>query len=147
MKNEFILMTLFFVLIIGSALLWSAPEIQPYSFKSTTPFGRTQTPYKEGFDHAIDYTSTNTYQPVDYTYNGYSIAPTTDVYTRTQDGVFGSPDASEKIDLFSGLSGSAECSNGSGLTNSRGHICLPENHYKLLTTRGGNASSGDSQIA
>jgi len=146
MKNEFILMTLFFVLVLGSALLWSAHEIQPYSFKSTTPFGRMQSPYKEGFIPGIDYTSSTTYQPVDYTYNGYSIAPTADVYTRTQDGVFGSPDASEKIDLFSGLSGSAECS-GSGLTNSRGHVCLPETQYKLLTSRGGNASSGDSEIA
>ena len=51
------------------------------------------------------------------------------------------------IDKFSGTKGSIECDGkSSGLHNSKGGLCLNDDQTKLLRTRGGNASGGDSQI-
>ena len=51
------------------------------------------------------------------------------------------------IDRFSGTPGKLECDSiSSGLTNSRGGLCLDDNQQKLLRTRGGNATGGDFQI-
>jgi len=51
------------------------------------------------------------------------------------------------IDKFSGTKGSAACDGiSSGLTNSKGGLCLSDSQQQLLRTRGGNATGGDSQI-
>ena len=51
------------------------------------------------------------------------------------------------IDRFSGTPGSVSCDKiSSGLSNSKGGLCLTDEQTKLLRTRGGNASGGDSQI-
>lgn len=57
---------------------------------------------------------------------------------------------SEVIDRFSqvtsnGIEGQKGCVS-SGLTNSGGYICLTPELVKLMTTRGGNATGGDSQV-
>ena len=55
--------------------------------------------------------------------------------------------ADTPIDKFSGTKGSAECvGKSSGLTNSKGGLCLTDSQQSLLRTRGGNATGGDSQI-
>ena len=56
------------------------------------------------------------------------------------DGLFCKPYvADNKIDPFEGTPGSLTCS-GSGLTNSKGSLCLDQNQVGLLSTRGGNAT-------
>jgi len=51
------------------------------------------------------------------------------------------------LDQFSSAVGSAECAGkSSGLSNSKGPLCLSDDQKRLLQTRGGNASGMDSQI-
>lgn len=51
------------------------------------------------------------------------------------------------IDKFSGTKGSIDCDIiSSGLSNSKGGLCLSDSQQQLLRTRGGNATGGDSQI-
>ena len=56
--------------------------------------------------------------------------------------------ADEKIlDVFSHVEGKVACDNiSSQLHNSRGGLCLTDDIQKLLKTRGGNSTSGESQI-
>ena len=62
------------------------------------------------------------------------------------DGLFCSPTSPEqKIDTFSNDSGSLECKS-SGLANSKGPLCLTQQQYNLLSTRGQNSAGRDSQI-
>lgn len=49
------------------------------------------------------------------------------------------------IDRFSALKSSKVC-KGSSYSTSTGYICMDDEATKLLTTRGGNISGGDSQI-
>ena len=50
-----------------------------------------------------------------------------------------------KIDRFYGLPSDSSCA-GSSLTKGNGNICLDDSTHKLLTSRGGNVTWGDSQI-
>lgn len=50
------------------------------------------------------------------------------------------------IDRFSALKSSKTCA-GSQYSTSTGYICMDKEAEKLLSTRGGNISGGDSQIA
>lgn len=62
------------------------------------------------------------------------------------DGLFCVPTMPHKtIDTFSQDSGSLDCKS-SGLTNSRGPLCLTKDQIGLLSTRGQNVSGPDSQI-
>ena len=61
-------------------------------------------------------------------------------------GLYNDPQAAEtKLDYFSDAKGDLAC-QGSGLTNSQGSLCLDKTMTRLLSTRGGNAKGGDSQI-
>lgn len=64
------------------------------------------------------------------------------------DGLYCSPNnADSKIDKFSDVNGNGQCLNSSsGLSNSKGYLCLGPELIKTLQTRGGNASGIDSQI-
>lgn len=60
-------------------------------------------------------------------------------------GLFCSPETGDKLfDPFFGSGSSMSC-EGSGITKSGGNVCLNAEQRRLLTTRGGNASS-DAQI-
>jgi len=62
------------------------------------------------------------------------------------DGLYCDPQAPEtKLDYFSDAKGDLAC-QGSGLTNSQGSLCLDATMTRLLSTRGGNAQGGESQI-
>jgi hypothetical protein len=51
------------------------------------------------------------------------------------------------LDQFSSAVGDASCAGkSSGLSNSTGPLCLSDDQKRLLQTRGGNASSGESKI-
>lgn len=64
------------------------------------------------------------------------------------DGLYCSPSGQdEKIDVFSDVTGSVDCvGKSSGLTNSRGGLCLDAKHMALLKTRGGNQTGAEFQI-
>lgn len=62
------------------------------------------------------------------------------------DGLYNDPEGVEtKLDYFSDAKGDLAC-QGSGLTNSQGSLCLDATMTRLLSTRGGNAKGGESQI-
>jgi hypothetical protein len=108
-------------------------------------------PY-EGFgpiDHSTEYTLKSTGK--DDSYKSFLInnTNTTDckkVYGL--DGLFCSPNAkSEKVDIFSDVKGDPTCyKNSSGLSNSKGALCLDATHLNLLRTRGGNQSGVQAEI-
>jgi hypothetical protein len=51
-----------------------------------------------------------------------------------------------EMDIYSLASGGCDGKTSSGLSNSRGYLCLDQNQMQQLKTRGGNAGSCDSQI-
>ena len=63
-------------------------------------------------------------------------------------GLFCKPGvADNKIDKFSGVEGDSKCfGQSSGLSNSKGSLCLGSDLTRLLQTRGGNQTGGPSQI-
>ena len=62
------------------------------------------------------------------------------------DGLFCVPSGAEKkIDSFSETSGALGCVS-SGLSNSKGPLCLTKDQIGLLSTRGQNVNGRDSQI-
>jgi hypothetical protein len=61
-------------------------------------------------------------------------------------GLQSAPFAGEQmLDKFANTDASANCM-GSGLTNSKGSLCLSNEQKQLLSTRGGNATGLDAQI-
>ena len=63
------------------------------------------------------------------------------------DGLYCKPDAAAaKIDKFSDAQGDTKCfGQSSGLSNSKGSLCLGSDLTKLLQTRGGNQTGGPDQ--
>jgi hypothetical protein len=63
------------------------------------------------------------------------------------DGLFCKPDsAPSKLDKFSDVKGDSKCDGqSSGLSNSKGGLCLGSDLTRLLQTRGGNQTSGPDQ--
>lgn len=61
-------------------------------------------------------------------------------------GLLSSPYGEDKsLDMFSQLSSGKSCAP-SPYSNSQGYLCLDGNASRLLQTRGGNATGGDSKI-
>jgi hypothetical protein len=141
--------------IISSVILLFIFFITIFSSKSFTPYDEKTVfshmyPY-EGFDlfnDKTEYTLNTTGK--DDSLKSYLIdSDVTDckkVYGL--DGLFCSPNAkSEKIDIFSDVKSGPTCSgNSSGLSNSKGALCLDATQLNLLRTRGGNQSGLPSQI-
>lgn len=62
------------------------------------------------------------------------------------DGLFCKPGVADKsLDLYATAEGKLDC-EGSGLTNSRGSLCLDENQKTMLRTRGGNNTGKDAEV-
>mgnify|MGYP003992311707 CR=1 FL=1 len=64
-------------------------------------------------------------------------------------GLFCSPlsTAVDNLDKFADTEGKLSCTDNSGLSNSRGGLCLSEEHKLLLSTRGGNSTNGTAPAA
>jgi hypothetical protein len=141
--------------IISSVILLFIFFITIFSSKSFTPYDEKNIfshmyPY-EGFEpihHATEYTLNSTGK--DDTLKSFLInsdnAECKKVYGL--DGLFCSPNAkSEVVSIFSDVKGDPSCKkNSSGLSNSRGALCLDETHINLLRTRGGNQTGLPVQI-
>lgn len=63
-------------------------------------------------------------------------------------GIFCNPASVEReVDIYSKASGDGKCfGKSSGYSNSKGPLCMDTNMSVLLSSRGGNATGGDSQI-
>ena len=137
-----ILIVIFFMMYAGTK------TFTPYD--AATIFSH-QYPY-EGFEsihHSMDYINTKTNQGDKYTsflMNGGSDLDCKKVYGF--DGLFCNPKSAEqKIDIYSDIKGSASCiGKSSGLTNSKGGLCLDKIQTDMLLTRGGNQTVMESQI-
>ena len=57
-------------------------------------------------------------------------------------GLFCSPLSSDvdNLDKFADAEGKLSCTDNSGLSNSKGGLCLTDDHRRLLSTRGGNST-------
>ena len=65
------------------------------------------------------------------------------------DGLFCSPNSTkdQKVDIYSEAKGDPSCyGKSSGLSNSKGSLCLDKNQLNLLLTRGGNQTGAQAQI-
>lgn len=125
--------------------------VLPFSFNN---FKKYEFPYKEGFT----YGQTSNINPL--TYSTFKENAPIDTYInmmRTQsnaeckkvmgmDGLFCKPYVADSIiDPLFAVESSMTCP-GSSLTKGNGNICLNPTQYTLLTTRGGNSTTIDSQI-
>ena len=61
-------------------------------------------------------------------------------------GLFCSPLSSDvdNLDKFADAEGRLSCTDSSGLINSKGGLCLSDDHRRLLTTRGGNSTGSNA---
>jgi hypothetical protein len=140
-KSDYILIIIAFLLIIGLTSCCAAKGVVPYFCDSVFTH---QYPY-EPFTAVMDGGS---YTPSPVAGPSVQQAPT--VYKKVGgfNGIYPSPTAVEpNIDLFMDLEGDAKCfNNSSGMSNSRGSLCLTPDLKNALLTRGGNLTGDDSQI-
>jgi len=62
-------------------------------------------------------------------------------------GLFCKPnDAVVHLDMFADAEGKVDCTDNSGLSNSRGGLCLSSEQKRLLATRGGNVTLRNDEI-
>ena len=62
-------------------------------------------------------------------------------------GLFCKPsDAVVNLDMFADSEGEVDCTDNSGLSNSRGGLCLSPEQKRLLATRGGNVTLRNDEI-
>ena len=142
-----ILCTVVFLIIIVS--LFSGAGYVPYVPANLFP---KQFPY-EGFTGiGTDYSSASTHASMD-TYKSFLIdsagASTGDCNKlHGFNGLFCQPlVADKKIDMFVDTPGSLSCiGTSSGLTNSKGGICLTEAQKTMLSSRGGNQTGAPSSL-
>ena len=100
---------------------------------------------QEGFKGGIDYSTYPKNENID-TYTGVLIGNNSNLECRRvwgYNGLFCNPESKsrDQIDPFYNTQSGMKC-EGSGLQKGNGNICLDENQRRLLTTRGGNATSG-----
>jgi len=144
--------------IIASVILIFIFFITYFSVKPFTPYDETTIFSKnyeyEGFDaihHATPYTLNSTNN--DDNMKSFLINADSDVNSCKKvyglDGLFCSPNAtnSQHVDVYSEAKGDPSCfGKSSGLSNSKGSLCLDQNQVNLLLTRGGNQTGPQSQI-
>jgi hypothetical protein len=147
MNPQYVIVSSVILLFIFFITIFSSKSFTPYDEK--TVFSHMY-PYEgfEQFHHKTEYTLNSTGK--DDTMKSFLIGgDSTDckkVYGL--DGLFCSPNAKiDKIDVFGDVKGDPTCSGkSSGLSNSKGALCLNSTQLNLLRTRGGNQAGLPSQI-
>lgn len=62
-------------------------------------------------------------------------------------GLFCAPsNVADNLDKFANAEGKLDCKESSGLSNSKGGLCLSDEHKRLLSTRGGNFIANKEEI-
>jgi hypothetical protein len=124
------------------SLLVSTTSVLPYSAASLFP---KSYPY-EGFA-GLGYSSSTSGKPMD-TYTSFLLSNPNFECKKVHgfDGLYCRPYvADSKLDIYSESDGSLTCS-GSGLSNSKGSLCLNKVQSSMLATRGGNATGRPAEI-
>lgn len=144
-----ILVIVLFVLILSSATMISCVNFKPHYadnvYQKHSQF--------EGFksnNQMLDYSSKEQNAAMDTNKQHVMVPPAAECKKVFGfDGLFCTPkDGPEAVDQIGSAKGSAECvGKSSGLTNSMGGLCLDDNQKRLLSTRGGNMSTGEEQIS
>jgi len=142
-STDYILIIIAFVIIIGLTSCCAAKGVVPYYKDSIFAHQYAYEPYTNIMDGG-------SYSPAPVSGGNVSVPTSPSVYKKVGgfNGIYPSPSATEpNIDLFIDLEGDSKCFNGSsGLSNSRGSLCLTPELKNALLTRGGNLSGSDSQI-
>lgn len=144
-----ILVIVLFVLILSSATMVSCVNFKPHYadniFEKHSQF--------EGFknnNQMLDYSSKEQNSAMDTNKQHLIATPPAECKKVFGfDGLFCTPnEGPDTIDQIGSAKGSSDCvGNSSGLTNSMGGLCLDDNQKRLLSTRGGNMSTGPEQIS
>ena len=129
-------LAIIFILVICSSLFVSCNAVSPIYmdtvFKKHSEF--------ENFEN----NSTNEY-------SNHMIVPQDSGCKKVHgmNGLFCSPLSTgvDNLDKFANAEGKLNCTDTSGLSNSRGGLCLTEQHKQLLSTRGGNSTNGNATAA
>ena len=98
--------------------------------------------------NAMDYSSSDAYASMD-TYKPFLINQPEAECKKIDgfNGLFCKPkDTGDNLDKFADAEGKPDCKDSSGLTNSKGGLCLTPEHKRLLSTRGGNSTGGSAEI-
>ena len=138
-----IVIALVFIGIVLSSVCFSCATIIPYN--AADAFTKNY-PY-EGFAN-LDYSSNNDHKSMDsYNQGIVNTGPTECEKVYGFDGLFCKPYiADNQVDIYSNSKGDPTCyGSSSGLSNSKGSLCLDANQKAMLQTRGGNATGKDSQ--
>lgn len=136
------IVSIIIVLIIGISLFYSTRQVMPYSKSSLFPNYHKY----EGFS-PLDYSSSKEGKVVD-TYSSFLINNPNFECKKVHgfDGLYCKPYVADvKLDLYSDSDGGLDCM-GSGLTNSKGSLCLTKIQSTMLSTRGGNATGPSDEI-
>jgi hypothetical protein len=152
MKNNNIII-IFIIIAIVLLMLWCScvKPFVPFTFEN---YKKHEFPYKEGFTYGqrtnvvpLKYSTTSDNSSVD-TYIDMMQNKSNVECKKVMgiDGLFCKPYVADAIiDPLFAVESSMSCA-GSSLTKGNGNVCLNPTQYTLLTTRGGNATSIDSQI-
>lgn len=136
-----------FVIVIVSSLFVSCNSASPFymdnvfqKFSKFEPFANNS--------NMTDYASRDGNLPMD-TYKPFLIdkppAECNKIYGFN--GLFCKPnEMGDNLDKFAEAEGSLDCKENSGLSNSKGGLCLTPEMKQLLSTRGGNITGGNSEI-
>ena len=151
MKADVIIIASLFVAIILITLWFSTTPV----YGSLCSASRMSHSAYEGFRtqlQPLEYADTSTGVGKDDLFLNHSItAKQTDckkVSGFEGSGIFCSPSSTEReVDIFSKAKGDGKCfGKSSGYSNSKGALCMDDNMNYLLSSRGANATGGDSQI-
>jgi len=140
MKGFYLIATIIILILIAVSMSTSisfSPHVINDLYRKYYPY--------EGFQSGIGFASTDEVStPSVPQFNNKKKTPCTKIFGFG--GLFCDPHGEETpIDYFSNAKGDLTC-GGSGLTNSKGSLCLDKKMTDLLTTRGGNAKGGESYI-
>jgi hypothetical protein len=129
------------VVLLVLSLAVSTTRVIPYAAATLFP---TSYPY-EGFS-ALEYSNTEG-KPLD-TYASFLISNPNFECKKVYgfDGLYCRPYvADNKLDIYADAKGGLSCGS-SGLTNSKGSLCLNKVQSSMLSTRGGNAAGRPAEI-
>jgi hypothetical protein len=143
-NSTVIFVVLAILLVLFLSTFMGAASVVPFQFDKSTLH---EFPY-EGFRSQIDYTTYPQNKPIDFmTSKSIVDEPVVDkVKVRGFDGLLPSPNLSDaSIDTYSQAPAS-NTAKSYGYSNSMGFLSLNDDQIRLLTTRGGNMSSGEAFI-
>ncbi len=134
-----------FIFVIVSSLFVTCNSVSP--FYMDTIFQKFSK-FESFSSGSTDYSSRDNHSPMD-AYKQFLIQKPLDECKKIHgfNGLFCKPTgAVEHLDVFADTQGKVDCTDNSGLSNSRGGLCLSPEQKRLLATRGGNITLRNDEI-